>query len=121
MTYNPPTARTYMLAIGTMLFSVSGAAALPTFQNDMKDKSKFSIACVIAFALMLVMYMTVAISGYLAFGSDVKSNVLKSLPPGYLTTAINILMIVHVLCAFLICANPVNLCMEDYLGISHCK
>ena len=110
-----------MLAMGTMLFSVSGAAALPTFQNDMRDKSKFSLACTMAFGLMFVMYILVSVGGYLTYGSSVKSNVLKSLPLGPLTTTINVLMIVHVICAFLIVINPVNLSLEDYFGIPHCK
>lgn len=119
--YNAPTLSSYMLAMGTMLFTVSGAAALPTFQNDMKDKSQFSFACTVAFGLMFVMYTLVSVAGYLAYGSSVTSNVLKSLPPGPLTTTINVLMILHVICAFLIVMNPLNLSLEDYFRITHCK
>ncbi|KAI1280288.1 Proton-coupled amino acid transporter 4 [Halotydeus destructor] len=119
VTYDPPTAKSYLLSIGTMMFSVAGACALPTFQNDMKDKTRFPLACVFGFGLMCVMYLTVSVSGYHAFGSKVQSNVLRNLPNDWLTTAINGLMASHVFCAFLIVINPLNLCFENLVGVTH--
>lgn len=36
-------------AFGTILFAFGGASSFPNFQNDMKEKSKFTIAVVIGF------------------------------------------------------------------------
>lgn len=44
-----PTLTAISLAFGTFLFSFGGTAAFPTFQNDMKDKSKFSISVILGF------------------------------------------------------------------------
>ncbi|XP_053211724.1 uncharacterized protein LOC128395335 isoform X2 [Panonychus citri] len=44
-----PTIGTVSLAFGTFIFSFGGTAALPTFQNDMRDKSKFTHSVVIGF------------------------------------------------------------------------
>ena len=44
-----PTARSAFVAMGTIIFGYGGASALPTFQNDMREKKKFSAAVALAF------------------------------------------------------------------------
>lgn len=87
----------------------------------MKDKRKFSLACIIAFTTMAAMYLVVSISGYLTFGTGTETNIIRNLGTNGLSIAINICMICHVLCAFLIVINVVNLSLEDYFRISHCQ
>jgi len=47
--YDVPTFNSFFLGFGTIVFAFGGAAAFPTFQNDMKDKTKFSYAVIIGF------------------------------------------------------------------------
>ena len=70
---------------------------------------------------MLAIFLPLSVSGYLYFGSDVQSSVLRNLSPGLILTAINIMMICHVFAANLILINPVNLLLEDTVGVVHCK
>lgn len=68
--------------------------------------------------VMLVLYLTVAVGGFLLYGGNVKSNVLENLPPSVLKTLIGVLMAFHVFAAMLIVINPVNLIFEQTIGIS---
>ncbi|KAI1289229.1 Lysine histidine transporter 1 [Halotydeus destructor] len=113
------TLKSAFLSLGTILFAFGGAATFPTFQNDMKNKSNFPWAVAIGFGLMLVLYLPVAGGGYAIYGSKVSSNIVDDVQPGGLTTAIDVLMAFHVLCAFLIVINVVNLSFEHYLGLKH--
>ncbi|KAI1290166.1 Proton-coupled amino acid transporter 4 [Halotydeus destructor] len=117
--FTTPTFRSYLLSMGTVMFGVAGACALPTFQNDMKDKSKFTMACVISFTMMCIIYFSVSLSGYLAFGQSVQTNIIRNLPDNWITTTISVFMAGHVFCAYLILLNPVNLSFEDYFGLPH--
>lgn len=47
--YDAPSFESFFLGFGTIVFAFGGAAAFPTFQNDMKDKTKFSYAVIIGF------------------------------------------------------------------------
>lgn len=48
-----PTARTFFIALGTIVFGYGGASAMPTFQMDMKKKSDFVPAVALAFICKL--------------------------------------------------------------------
>lgn len=56
MDLNVPVKRTvhdfhdFFIAFGTLLFAFGGASTFPTIQNDMQDKSKFSISIIYAFS-----------------------------------------------------------------------
>ena len=111
------TFKSIMLGISTVVFGFGGAGVLPTIQNDMRDKRQFNKAIVIAFALMLCLYLPVSSIGYWKFGTSVKSNIIRNLRPSPLVTAIQVLVLAHVFSAFLIQINPVNLTLETALGI----
>lgn len=65
---------------------------------------------------MLVLYLTVAVGGFLLYGGDVKANVLDNLPNSVLKKIIGVLMAFHVLAAMLIVINPVNMMLEQKFG-----
>lgn len=113
------TLKSFLLGISTVMFGYGGASCLPTIQNDMKDKRKFTTSVVMAFAIMLAMYLPVSAAGYWKFGPYVKSNIMRNLTPTTLTTIINILITAHVCCGYLIQINPVNLTLESMWGIHH--
>ena len=113
------TFKSVMLGISTIIFGYGGASVLPTIQNDMMDKKQFTKSVVSAFTLMLMMYLPVSAIGYWKFGNGVKSNIIRNLQPSPLVTCIEVLILAHVFCAFLIQINPVNLTLETLLGIDH--
>ena len=111
--------KTVLLGISTIVFGYGGASVLPTIQNDMRDKRKFTGAVVFAFGLMMCLYVPVSAIGYWKFGDHVKSNIVRNLTPSPLVTVIECLVLAHVFCAFLIQLNPVNLTIESMLGLDH--
>lgn len=108
-----------LVGIGSMCFAFSGASCMPTIQNDMKHKKSFTKSVLIAFAILILIYMPVSVISFNKFGDDIKSNIIRNLPVSALTTSIRILMAGHVLCAYLILINPVNLNIENYFGLDH--
>lgn len=64
---------------------------------------------------MLVLYLPVAIGGFILYASGVKDNILDNVPDSGLKTAVNLLMAFHVFAALLIVINPVNMSFEQFL------
>lgn len=113
-------------AFGTIAFSFGGASAFPTFQADMKQPSKFKYSAVIAFFGVLLMYLSVSILPYLAFGSNVQEDILRTLKSlkgsGHaLVPVAESFITVHLLFTFIIILNPISQQMEVYLRIPHRK
>lgn len=44
-----PSARTFFVSLGTMIFGVGGASGMPTFQMDMRNKAHFTPAVSLAY------------------------------------------------------------------------
>lgn len=110
---------TVLLGIGNMNFSFSGASCMPTIQNDMKNKRSFSISVIVAYVILIMIYLPVSAIGYYKFGNMIQSNIVRNLSPSGLTTSIQALLTAHVFCAYLILLNPVNLNLENFLSIQH--
>jgi vesicular inhibitory amino acid transporter len=108
-----------LVGTGSMCFAFSGASCMPTIQNDMKNKKSFTKSVLIAFGILILIYMPVSIISLHKFGDGIKSNIIRNLPQTGLTTAIKVLMAGHVLCAYLILMNPVNLNIENFIGVDH--
>lgn len=115
------TGKTYFLGLSTMAFGFAGASAIPTIQNDMVDKKKFKYSAIAAFALLLLIYLPVAMVGYYFYGNGLQGNIVRNLNPSFITTTIDVLMVIHIFSAFLIVINPVNLFLEHAIKIKHCK
>lgn len=117
------TVTSFLTGISTVAFGYGGASVLPTIQIDMKDKSQFTKSVILAFMLMLLIYLPVAIIGYGYFGNSVYDNVTRNLEHvsqyPWLTVIIQVLLTAHAYCAFLISINPVNLSLENFLQLHH--
>lgn len=67
-THATPTAHSFFLGLGTIMFSFGGAVVFPTIQNDMSDRSKFPLAIMISFCgelrawLLIVLVIMVMVS-----------------------------------------------------------
>uniref|UniRef100_T1KQS2 Amino acid transporter transmembrane domain-containing protein n=1 Tax=Tetranychus urticae TaxID=32264 RepID=T1KQS2_TETUR len=112
-----PTLTAISLAFGTFLFSFGGTAAFPTFQNDMKDKSKFTMSVIIGFVALLALYLPTAILGYLTYGNTVKNNIISTIPDGIKKSAAILLLSCHLFFAFVIVINGAVQEIESKLKI----
>ncbi|KAG8184418.1 hypothetical protein JTE90_004588 [Oedothorax gibbosus] len=115
--YPPPTVLSFFLAFGTMLFAFGGAASFPTFQNDMKDRNKFTKAAVFGFVVLLVLYLPVAVLGYYVYGDSLPPNVLDSLPDSVIKKIISVLLALHMFFAFLLVINATVQDLEEFLKV----
>lgn len=62
---------------------------------------------------MLIFYLPVAIGGFVAFGSNLKENIIGNLENNWIKTTVIVLITGHILSAFNIILNPL------YQGIEH--
>ncbi|KAF5305305.1 hypothetical protein FQA39_LY09270 [Lamprigera yunnana] len=109
----------FFLAFGTLLFAFGGASTFPTIQNDMVDKRKFSSSISIAFIVILILYVPLAVGGYLAYGDHVQPNIALSLFHSPITILASMLMGIHLIFAFLIVINPVCQELEEIFDVPH--
>ena len=61
------------------------------------------------------------ITGYIAYGSNVEGNVLQSLLNGPLRVTAEVLILLHIMCAFVINLNPFSQDMEELCNVPHSK
>ena len=114
---SPVIPKSFFLSIATMSFAFGGAAAFPTFQNFMKDKTKFPRAVMSGYICLLVIFIPIAVGGFALYGGSTLPNILNNLPDSALKTSIRVLMAFHVFAALLILINPVNMSFEKTLGM----
>lgn len=103
----------------SVCYAFSGTSCMPTIQNDMKNKKSFKTAILCAYVLMIMIYLPVSLIGYYQAGDSIQANIVHNLMPSTLKTLIEVLMTAHVLCAYLILMNPVNLNIENMIGMRH--
>ncbi|CAL1528940.1 unnamed protein product [Lymnaea stagnalis] len=107
----------FFFAFGTICFAFGGHPAFPTFQADMRNPEKFGKAIFIAYMIVLLMYLPVAISGYMAYGINAQDNILLSVSSGPMQYTVEILITLHLICSFIIVINPVCQEFEEILKI----
>ncbi|CAG5136187.1 unnamed protein product, partial [Candidula unifasciata] len=107
----------FFMAFGTICFAFGGHPAFPTFQADMKNPEKFGRAIYIAYFIVLLMYLPVAIAGYKFYGINAQDNILESVSPGPMLYTVQILITLHLFCGFIIVINPVCQDLEEILRI----
>ena len=70
-------------------------------------------------SVLLSLYIPVAVTGFYAYGSDVNSNILQSLPHGWIRMTVEVLITTHLFFAIIIVFNPVAQGFEHLLHIQH--
>ncbi|XP_051122155.1 lysine histidine transporter-like 5 [Andrographis paniculata] len=101
-------------SLGLLAFAFAGhsvaleiQATIPSTPEN-PSKNPMWKGVVVAYIIVGLCYFPVAISGYLAFGSDVEDDVLMSLEhPGWLISLANFMVFVHVLGSYQVFAMPV--------------
>ncbi len=114
-----PTLEGYFIAAGTIQFAYSGISTFPTVQADMADKKDFKWAAIACFLLLFFIYAPVAGTAYLTFGNCLRINVIASLNDGFVKTAVQILMMAHLITTSPILINAPNQYFENVLNIPH--
>ncbi|GIX79464.1 aa_trans domain-containing protein [Caerostris extrusa] len=113
-----PSVKSFFLSYGTILFAFGGAASFPTFQNDMKDRTQFPKAATFDFWHSLVLYLPVAVLGYLVYGNTLVPNVLDALPYSIPKSVISIMLALHMFFAFLLVINAPVQDLEEFFKVS---
>ncbi|ORX39981.1 transmembrane amino acid transporter protein-domain-containing protein [Kockovaella imperatae] len=72
-------------AIGLFISGFGGHSLVPTLIHDMKNPKRADHMCHLAYAICLVVYVLVAVVGYLMYGANVSDQVTKDLvkAPGF--------------------------------------
>ncbi|XP_071113717.1 uncharacterized protein [Haliotis cracherodii] len=115
--HTPPGFLTFFTAFGTICFAFGGHPAFPTFQADMKDESKFGRAVFFAYMIVLAMYLPVSTVGYFVYGKKLDPNVLQTVSSGPMLYVVEIVITIHLLCAFIIVLNPFSQELEEIFKI----
>jgi len=111
--------KSFFLGFGVIIFSFGGASTFPTIQNDMRQRDKFPLSVIAAFAIIITMYIPVTVAGFAVYGHDVQSSILNSISSGPAVTAAQILIAIHLIAAFVILTNPATQFIEHLLKVPH--
>ncbi|XP_075663637.1 amino acid transporter AVT1I-like isoform X1 [Castanea sativa] len=71
-------------------FCYGAHPVFPTIHTSMRNKSQFSYALLLCFTLCTISYATMAVFGYLMFGSNVQSQITLNLPTDMLSSRVAI-------------------------------
>lgn len=103
----PVTFESFCLGIATIVFAFGGHASFPTYQHDMNNTSKFWLAVVIGYIVILIFYVPVSAIASEFFKSNVKGNVLSNLHHGAATKTVQSMITLHLFCGYILVVNPV--------------
>ncbi|CEF59362.1 Amino acid transporter, transmembrane family-containing protein [Strongyloides ratti] len=117
--YPPFSIKNLFLSLGTFMFSFGGHAVFPTIQHDMKKPNKFTRSSIVAFILVLTMYIPVTVLGYMVYGDSVQDSIISSLQIPLLQNIANAFIAIHCILTLTIVINPLNQEVEHYLDIPH--
>jgi amino acid permease len=88
-------------AFTAMALAFAAHAGLPQVEASMKDPKKFAYSFNFAYALVLLLYLPVAVIGYAVYGNGVYSPILCSLPQdNWVQQAAKALVTLHVLLTY---------------------
>ena len=77
-------------AFSSIMFAFAGASTFPTIQADMKDKSKFPKAVVIAMTVLCCIYLPMSVAGWWLLGDKVAGSVVDSLCDGPVSLSVSL-------------------------------
>lgn len=112
-------------SFNTAVFGFGVHSILPTVENSMERPKDFPMVSNISFTFITEIYILVAIAGYAGFGTTLggSGNVLEAMAATYNTGFLSVLVDVvtaiitaHIVCAFPLPMNPINLALEKALG-----
>jgi amino acid permease len=110
-------------AFGSLTFAFAVTCTIPTILHDMQTKKDAKKVIVIGLGATSLVYMTVTLAGYLAFGSlmltDGVDGFVSILEPGTpIAIATDILLLLVCVTHYAVMLNPTCRALEDMMGIS---
>ncbi|KAJ2816623.1 hypothetical protein FBU31_006511, partial [Coemansia sp. 'formosensis'] len=87
------------VALSSIVFSYSGSVVYPHVEASMKKPKQWSTVVYTAMSFCAVAYLLIGVSGYWAYGDQVVSPVLDSIPAGAPATIAKIMITLHVIIA----------------------
>lgn len=70
----------WTLFVGTAIFTFEGIGLIIPVQNSMKNPEKFPLVLLLVIITATLLFVTVAVVGYLSYGSQVETVILLNLP-----------------------------------------
>ncbi|KAG0276141.1 hypothetical protein BGZ95_007919 [Linnemannia exigua] len=104
------------LALATISFAYGGNVVYPHVEQSMRYPRQWTRALWAALMVCFVMYISIAIAGYAAFGHETLSPILRNLPSGGLSITANSLITVHVLLAAPILLTSLSMMIEHSIA-----
>lgn len=102
--------------VGTVAFAFAGHSVVLEIQAtipstpEVPSKKPMWKGCVVAYLIVAFCYITVAVSGYWAFGAEVEDDVLISLKhPAWLIAFGNFMVFLHVVGSYQVCKMKIYL------------
>lgn len=100
---------TYLPAVfGSLSFALEGIALVLPIKQRMATPKSFTLVMTSAMATIFVIYMAVAILGYLFYGSHTQSPVIGNLEPGVLADSVKIALSISLYITFGLQCFPVS-------------
>ncbi|VDL70042.1 unnamed protein product [Nippostrongylus brasiliensis] len=111
--------RNFFMAYGTMAFAFGGHAVFPTIQNDMKQPRHFTRSVLMAYALIVLYYGSVSVTGYSVYGASVGEAVIPSVQLQWVQQTVNLMIALHVITTIVIVVSPITQQIEEILKTPH--
>ncbi|KAI7823537.1 transmembrane amino acid transporter protein-domain-containing protein [Gamsiella multidivaricata] len=103
------------MSFATIAFAYGGNVVYPHLEQSMRYPRSWSKALWLALSLCFVMYIMIAVAGYMAFGSDTRNPILDNLPHGAWSIVAHSLITLHVLLAAPILLTSLAMMIESAL------
>ncbi|KAJ1373333.1 hypothetical protein KIN20_035709 [Parelaphostrongylus tenuis] len=117
VTYPEFSINNFFLAYGTIAFSFGGHGAFPTIQHDMTKPFRFNRAVWASYIVILIIYVSVAVAGYMVYGASMRNTMIPSVQIEWISQLINIMVTLHVLPTVVIVFSPLAQQVEQWTGV----
>eukprot|EP01135_Chromosphaera_perkinsii_P002796 Nk52_evm5s227 gene=Nk52_evmTU5s227 len=106
----------------TIFFSLGGAPAFPEICRCLKNPKKYGQVMNVSFGMMLFLYLSTSAVCYMVYGEHlldpaVKANIVVALPASWGKTMVAVLILIHVIAAYVVVSNPLWRMFEDIMNI----